>query len=106
MSKWLLTRASETCRILMIPQLPADMQHKFTSELKSVDCVEDDKCEFKINVEEDDAEVKWFKDGVEIIPDGKRYVTLTYAAICAPIVIFEDQQSHLIMKHCRTHHPP
>jgi len=49
-----------------------DMQHKFTSELKSVDCVEDDKCEFKINVEEDDAEVKWFKDGVEIIPDGKR----------------------------------
>ena len=65
---------SENCRILMIPQLPTDMQHKFTSELKSVDCVEDDKCEFKINVEEDDAEVKWFKDGVEIIPDGKRYV--------------------------------
>ena len=97
---------SETCRILMIPRLPTDMQHKFTSELKSVDCVEDDKCEFKINVEEDDAEVKWFKDGVEIIPDGKRYVTLIYAAICAPIVIFEDQQSHLIMKHCRTHHPP
>ena len=26
----------------------------------------------EINVEEDDAEVKWYKDGVEIIPDGKR----------------------------------
>ena len=96
---------SENCRILLISQLPTDMQHKFTSELKSVDCVEDDKCEFKINVEEDDAEVKWFKDGVEIIPDGKRYVTMIYVAICAPILIFEDHQSHH-MKQCRTHHPP
>ena len=25
-----------------------------------------------LGVEEDDAEVKWFKDGVEIVPDGKR----------------------------------
>lgn len=49
-----------------------DFQHKFTSELKSKDCVEDDHVMFSIDVEEDDAEVKWFKDGVEIIPDGKR----------------------------------
>ena len=35
--------------------------------------VEDDKVEFKLETEDDDAEVKWFKDGVEIVPDGKRY---------------------------------
>ena len=34
--------------------------------------VEEDKVEFKLECEEDDADVKWFKDGVEIIPDGKR----------------------------------
>ena len=38
--------------------------------------MEDDKVEFKIEVEEDDAEVKWFKDGVEIVPDGKRIVVV------------------------------
>ena len=37
--------------------------------------VEDDKVEFKLETEDDDAEVKWFKDGVEIVPDGKRYET-------------------------------
>ena len=37
--------------------------------------VEEDKVEFKLECEEDDADVKWFKDGVEIIPDGKRYLT-------------------------------
>jgi len=51
-----------------------EFPHKFTSQLQGKDCVEDDKVEFKIEVEEDDAEVKWFKDGVEIIPDGKRIV--------------------------------
>ena len=49
-----------------------EFPHKFASQLEGKDCVEGDKCEFKINVEEDDAEVKWYKDGVEIIPDGKR----------------------------------
>jgi len=34
--------------------------------------VEDDHVEFKIELDEDDGEVKWFKDGLEIIPDGKR----------------------------------
>ena len=55
-----------------VPPFP-DMQHRFTSELKSKDCVEDDHVVFSIDVEEDDAEVEWFKDGVPIIPDGKRY---------------------------------
>ncbi len=55
-----------------MPPFP-DMQHRFTSELKSKDCVEDDHVVFSIDVEEDDAEVEWFKDGVPIIPDGKRY---------------------------------
>ena len=50
----------------------AELQHKFTSELKGKECVEDEKVEFKIDVEDEDAEVEWFKDGVPIIPDGKR----------------------------------
>merc|ERR1712038_45004 len=49
-----------------------EFPHKFTNKLESKNCVEDDKVEFKLECEEDDAEVKWFKDGVEIIPDGKR----------------------------------
>lgn len=49
-----------------------EFPHKFTNKLESQNCVEDDKVEFKLEVEEDDADVKWFKDGVEIIPDGKR----------------------------------
>merc|ERR1711981_1353311 len=53
-----------------------EFPHKFASQLTGKDCVEDDKVEFKIDVEEDDAEVKWFKDGVEIIPDGKRVVVV------------------------------
>ena len=54
---------------------PSEFPHKFTSELKGKDCVEDDHCVFSIDVEEEDAEVEWLKDGVPIIPDGKRYVT-------------------------------
>ena len=49
-----------------------EFPHKFTNKLESKNCVEDDKVEFKLECEEDDAEVKWFKDGVEIVPDGKR----------------------------------
>ena len=37
--------------------------------------VEDDKVEFKLETEDEDAEVRWFKDGVEVVPDGKRYET-------------------------------
>merc|ERR1711963_35803 len=49
-----------------------EFPHKFTNKLESKNCVEDDKVEFKLECEEDDAEVKWFKDGVEVVPDGKR----------------------------------
>ena len=49
-----------------------EFQHKFASKLKSKECVEDDHVTFSIDVEEEDAEVEWFKDGVPIIPDGKR----------------------------------
>merc|ERR1711963_719737 len=58
----------ETSRDVTIGEFP----HKFTNKLESKNCVEDDKVEFKLECEEDDAEVKWFKDGVEIVPDGKR----------------------------------
>ena len=46
--------------------------HKFTKKLEGKNVVEDDKVEFKLETEDDDAEVKWFKDGVEVVPDGKR----------------------------------
>ena len=46
--------------------------HKFEGQLKGKKVVEDETAVFDIGVEEDDSEVKWFKDGVEIIPDGKR----------------------------------
>jgi len=46
--------------------------HKFTNKLEGKNVVEDDKVEFKLETEDDDAEVKWFKDGVEVVPDGKR----------------------------------
>ena len=51
--------------------------HKFTNKLKGKNVVEDDKVEFKLETEDEDAEVKWFKDGVEVIPDGKRYILFT-----------------------------
>merc|ERR1712088_461257 len=49
-----------------------EFPHKFTNGLEGKNVVEEDKVEFKLECEEDDAEVKWFKDGIEIIPDGKR----------------------------------
>ena len=93
---------------LLIISFPTDMQHKFTSDLKSVDCVEDDKCEFKIAVEEDDAEVKWFKDGIEIIPDGKRYV-IELSLLSSPALLLMLHPLLLpqfLMKHSSTHHSP
>ena len=49
-----------------------EFEHKFTNKLKGKKVVEDETAVFELGVEEDDAEVKWFKDGVEIVPDGKR----------------------------------
>ena len=51
-----------------------EFEHKFTSGLKGKKVVEDETAVFELGVEEDDAEVKWFKDGVEIVPDGKRLI--------------------------------
>ena len=50
-----------------------EFEHKFTSGLKGKKVVEDETAVFELGVEEDDAEVKWFKDGGEIVPDGKRF---------------------------------
>jgi len=41
----------------------SEYPYKFTSELTGKDVVEDDHVEFKIDVDEDDGEVKWFKVG-------------------------------------------
>jgi len=49
-----------------------EFQHAFTNKLKGKKVVEDDTAIFELGVEEDDAPVKWYKDGVEIVPDGKR----------------------------------
>ena len=57
---------------LTLPEYP----YKFTSELTGKDVVEDDHVEFKIELDEEDGDVKWFKDGVEIVPDGKRVQVL------------------------------
>ena len=50
----------------------SEFQHAFTSQLQGKNVVEGETAVFEIGVEEDDAPAKWYKDGVEIIPDGKR----------------------------------
>ena len=53
-----------------------DFLHKFAIKIETkhdrLDYIEGDIVELKLECEKDDAEVKWFKDGLEIIPDGKR----------------------------------
>ena len=44
----------------------SEYPYKFTSELTGKDVVEDDHVEFKIELDEEDGDVKWFKDGQEI----------------------------------------
>ena len=55
--------------------------HTFTSKLKGQNVVEHDRCEFEIDVEAEDAEVSWYRDGkkiniedgrVEIVVEGKK----------------------------------
>jgi hypothetical protein len=67
-----------------------EFPNKFTSALTGKNCVEDDKVKFEIEVEEDDAEVKWYKDGVEIIPDGKR--------VC---IVKEGKKRKLVINGCK-----
>lgn len=50
----------------------AELHHKFTNKLESKECFENDVIELQLECEENDAEVKWLKDKVEIVPDGKR----------------------------------
>lgn len=60
-----------------------EFTHKFTGDLKGKKVVEDETAVFELGVEEDDAEVKWYKDGVEIVPDGKRLISCDpYPALC------------------------
>ena len=61
-----------TCQLEM-----SEFQHAFTSDLQGKNVVEDETAVFELGVEEDDAPVKWFKDGKEIIPDGKRLKTVS-----------------------------
>ena len=51
-----------------MPEYP----HTFTSQLKGQNVVEHDRCEFEIDVEADDAEVSWFRDGKKINPEDGR----------------------------------
>lgn len=67
-----------------------EFQHAFTSDLQGKNVVEDDTAVFELGVEEDDAPVKWFKDGKEIIPDGKRIQ-----------IVAEGKKRKLIIKNCK-----
>jgi len=68
----------------------AEFQHSFTSQLKGKKVVEDDTVVMDIAVEEDDAPVTWWKDGVQIVPDGKRVQ-----------IISEGKKRKLIIKNCK-----
>ena len=69
--------------ITLSPDLSiSEYPYKFTSELTGKDVVEDDHVEFKIELDEEDGDVKWYKDGVEIIPDGKRIQVIKVKVTC------------------------
>lgn len=67
-----------------------EFEHSFTSDLTGKSVVEDETAVFEIGVEEDDAPVKWYKDGVEIVPDGKRIQ-----------IVVEGKKRKLIIKNCK-----
>eukprot|EP00096_Caligus_rogercresseyi_P014915 TRINITY_DN737_c0_g1_i1.p2 TRINITY_DN737_c0_g1~~TRINITY_DN737_c0_g1_i1.p2 ORF type:complete len:893 (-),score=284.60 TRINITY_DN737_c0_g1_i1:6951-9629(-) len=67
-----------------------EFPHKFTSELKGKNVIEDDQAVFQIDVENDDAEVTWLKDGVPIVPDGKRIQ-----------IVKEGKKRKLIINKCK-----
>jgi len=74
-----------TCQLEM-----GEFQHAFTNDLQGKNVVEDETAVFELGVEEDDAPVKWFKDGKEIIPDGKRIQ-----------IVSEGKKRKLIIKNCK-----
>ena len=60
--------------ITLSPDLSiSEYPYKFTSELTGKDVVEDDHVEFKIELDEEDGDVKWYKDGVELKGSDVRY---------------------------------
>merc|ERR1712088_1024359 len=67
-----------------------EFQHAFTSQLQGKNVVEGETATFEIGVEEDDAPAKWYKDGVEIVPDGKRIQ-----------IVSEGKKRKLIIKDCK-----
>lgn len=67
-----------------------EFQHAFTSQLQGKNVVEGETATFDIGVEEDDAPAKWYKDGVEIVPDGKRIQ-----------IVSEGKKRKLIIKDCK-----
>merc|ERR1712223_2704 len=67
-----------------------EFQHAFTSQLQGKNVVEGETATLEIGVEEDDAPAKWYKDGVEIVPDGKRIQTVS-----------EGKKRKLIIKDCK-----
>jgi hypothetical protein len=52
-----------------IKKLCAEYPHSFTSQLKGQTVVEHDRAEFHIDVEAEDADVTWYRDGKKIIPE-------------------------------------
>merc|ERR1712088_346358 len=76
---------STSCKLEM-----EEFQHAFTSQLQGKNVVEGETAVFEIGVEEDDAPVRWYKDGVEIIPDGKRIQ-----------IVGEGKKRKLIIKNCK-----
>ena len=56
----------------MLKYLFPEYPHTFTSQLKGQSVVEHDRCEFEIDVEADDAEVSWYRDGKKINPEDGR----------------------------------
>ena len=56
----------------MLKYLFSEYPHTFTSQLKGQSVVEHDRCEFEIDVEADDAEVSWYRDGKKINPEDGR----------------------------------
>jgi len=74
-----------TCQLEM-----SEFQHNFTNDLQGKNVVEDETAVFELGVEEDDAPVTWFKDGKEIVPDGKRIQ-----------IVSEGKKRKLIIKNCK-----
>ena len=68
-----MTRTSCLCQ-LTLDLAAADRPVRFKKKLKPMNNFEKDKIIMEVETDYPDADVKWFKDGQEIKPDGKQYV--------------------------------